>query len=54
MKRLLRNNGLSSAIFGLFLSFLIAESFAGYRPLSSGTGSEPHSALDCPNFFIKV
>jgi hypothetical protein len=31
MKRILRHNGLSIAIFGLFLVFFIAESIAGHR-----------------------
>jgi uncharacterized protein DUF6766 len=40
MRRLLRDNGLSIAMFGLFLVFLAAQSIAGYK--ADNSDNEEH------------
>ena len=40
MRRVLRNNGLSITMFGLFLIFLVGQSIAGYK--ANNSDNEQH------------
>ena len=50
MKRILRDNGLSIVVFGLFLLFLIGESIAGHRASNEDRQQHGQPAQSYPEF----